>query len=178
MSPSERVYRTLLVVYPSEHRRVYGDPMVQLFRDRMNRDGGGFATLMVWVVVGFDLLSSAFKERMETIMALENWTSRWWETSVMLLGLNSIAFGILGTVNVYSEFAWRVGFVPGVLLLTGLAMKNKQRLVATIMLTLGAVAAAFAYWVIYTIVLALIVVIGGFKAGKIGPQTPQPEVAP
>ena len=32
---SERLYRALLLVYPSEHRREYGEPMVQLFRDRM-----------------------------------------------------------------------------------------------------------------------------------------------
>ncbi len=30
---SEKLYRALLVVYPSEHRREYGEPMVQLFRD-------------------------------------------------------------------------------------------------------------------------------------------------
>ena len=173
MTVSERVYHALLVAYPLDHRLAYGEPMLQLFRDRMRRDGGGLATFMVWVVVGFDLLSSAFKERMETIMDMKNWTSRWWETSVVLLGVNSIVFGILGTAAGYPEWGIGVGFMPGVLLLTGLAMKNRQRLVATIMLALGAVAAAFAYWVIYTIVFALIVVIGGFWSGKIGPERSQ-----
>ena len=37
-----RVYRKLLLIYPKEHRREYGEPMVQLFRDRMRRDGDGF----------------------------------------------------------------------------------------------------------------------------------------
>ena len=72
MTLSERTYQALLVVYPSEHRRVYGDPMVQLFRDRMRRDGGGLRTLTVWTQMGFDLAASAFKERMETIMAFKN----------------------------------------------------------------------------------------------------------
>ena len=30
---SERVYRALLLAYPSEHRREYGEPMAQLFAD-------------------------------------------------------------------------------------------------------------------------------------------------
>ena len=76
MTTSERVYQALLVAYPSDHRRLYGDPMIQLFRDRMRRDGGGFRTLIVWVRMGSDLAASAFKERMETIMAIENWTNR------------------------------------------------------------------------------------------------------
>ena len=66
---SERVYRALLVAYPSEHRGEYGAPMVQLFRDRMRRDGGGLKTVAVWVQIIFDLVSSAFKERMEGIVA-------------------------------------------------------------------------------------------------------------
>ena len=59
---SERVYRRLLVVYPREHREEYGELMVQLFRDRMHRDGGG---LIVWVQMTFDLVGSAFKEHKE-----------------------------------------------------------------------------------------------------------------
>ncbi len=68
---SERMYRALLVAYPSEHRRVYGEPMVQSFRDRMRRDGGGLRTLSVWVQIIFDLVSSALKERMEGIVATD-----------------------------------------------------------------------------------------------------------
>ena len=62
---SERVYRRLLVVYPKEHRREYGELMVQLFRDRMRRDGGGFQGLHVWVQMIFDLVVAAFKEHKE-----------------------------------------------------------------------------------------------------------------
>ena len=65
---SERVYRALLLVYPSEHRREYEEPMVQLFRDRMRRDGGGFRTPVVWVRMVFDLLGSAFVEHRERAM--------------------------------------------------------------------------------------------------------------
>lgn len=177
MTTSERVYQALLVAYPSDHRRLYSDPMIQLFRDRMRRDGGGLRTLIVWVQMGFDLLASALKERMETIMAMENWTSRWWETSVVLLAVNSVVFGFLFTYNDYFLWALAAGFGAGALLLGGLALRNRQRPVATIMLILGSIGAASAFWVIYTIVFALIVVVGGFWSGKIGPEPAQPEVA-
>jgi len=147
--------------------------MVQLFRDRMIRDGGGRRTIQVWVVVGFDLLSSAFKERMETIMDTKNWTNRWWEASVVLLGVNSLVFGVMATANGYLDVALYIGWVPGVLLLTGFALRNRQRLVATVMITLGAVGASLAFWVIYTVVFALIVIIGGFGSRKIGPKRAQ-----
>ena len=65
---SERVYRALLMAYPSDHRRQYGEPMVQLFRDRMRRSDGGFRTLDVWLHMIFDLVCAAFKERKEGAM--------------------------------------------------------------------------------------------------------------
>ena len=65
---SERVYRALLVLYPAEYRHEYEEPMVQLFRDRMRRDGGGFRTALVWMRMVFDLVGSAFAERTESVM--------------------------------------------------------------------------------------------------------------
>ena len=62
---SEKVYRRLLFVYPKEHRREYGELMVQLFRDRMRRDGGGFRVPIVWMQMIFDLVVAAFKEHKE-----------------------------------------------------------------------------------------------------------------
>ena len=62
---SEKVYRRLLVVYPKEYRQEYGELMVQMFRDRMRRDGGGFRGLLVWVQMTFDLVVAAFKEHKE-----------------------------------------------------------------------------------------------------------------
>ena len=62
---SEWVYRVLLILYPYEHRREYGEQMVQLFRDRMRRDGGGYRTVMVWFHIVSDLLPSALNEHLE-----------------------------------------------------------------------------------------------------------------
>ena len=62
---SERIYRSLLALYPKDHRREYGELMVQLFRDRMRRDGGGVRTLTVWASMITDLATNALKERKE-----------------------------------------------------------------------------------------------------------------
>ena len=62
---SEKIYRLLLAAYPAEHRRDYGEPMAQLFRDRMIRDGGGVRSLSVWAHTIVDLASSAPRERRE-----------------------------------------------------------------------------------------------------------------
>ena len=65
---SERLYRALLLIYPSGHRQEYGEPMVQMFRDRMRRDGGGIRTLIVWIQMVFDLVCSASTEHKEGVM--------------------------------------------------------------------------------------------------------------
>ena len=60
---SERVYRALLVAYPTEFRREYGEQMIQFFRDRMRFDGGGLRGLLIWMQLVPDLAASALKER-------------------------------------------------------------------------------------------------------------------
>jgi hypothetical protein len=126
--------------------------------------------LFVCIDVGVD-------DDVEAIMARTNWTSRWWEISVVLLGVNSVVFGFLGANSGNLQWGIAAGFVPGALLLAGLAVRGSQRLVATVMLMVGSVGAASAWWMIYTVVLALVVVAGGFSSGKIGSQRPQTEVA-
>ncbi len=64
---SERIYRFLQLVYPREYRREYGELMVQLFRDRMRRDGKGFGGLRVWVQILVDLCSSALRGCLKSI---------------------------------------------------------------------------------------------------------------
>lgn len=59
---SERVYRWLLFVYPREHRRVYGELMVQLFLDRMRCEGRGFRGPILWMQMILDLVGAAFEE--------------------------------------------------------------------------------------------------------------------
>ncbi|MCY4616453.1 MAG: hypothetical protein OXC71_08710, partial [Chloroflexi bacterium] len=60
----ERVYRALLVVYPREFRREYGDLMTQFVRDRMRHDGRGIRGLVMWIHVLADLATSALREHL------------------------------------------------------------------------------------------------------------------
>ncbi len=84
----ERVYRWLLVAYPREHRREYAELMVQLFRDRMRRDGGGFRALTVWVQMIFDLVVAAFKQHKEGV----DMTKRMWiGAAVVVVLLTGVA---------------------------------------------------------------------------------------
>jgi hypothetical protein len=111
----------------------------------------------------------------EKVMATTDWTSRWWETSVVLLAVNSVVFGFLAINR--DRPGWAIAmFVPAALLMVGLAIRSSQRVAATILLTGASVAAAIWFWMIYPVVLALVVVVGGFSSGKIGTQRPQTEV--
>lgn len=68
MERQKRAYRALLVVYPFEYRRDYGEPMAQLFADRLRDEGGGPRTVLVWVQMLVDLLKTAVTERLEITM--------------------------------------------------------------------------------------------------------------
>jgi hypothetical protein len=180
MAFSERTYQALLVAYPQDHRQAYGESMLQLFRDRMHRDGGGFGTAVVWSQMGLDLASSATKERMETIMEVKSWTKHWWEALVVLFGVSLIAIGFLvmgdADTDPYSLSYGVIG--PGVLLFAGLALRRPQRAVATGMIILGCLLpAAVVWWLVYPPVVGLVIVLGGFASGKIGFQGSGPEIA-
>jgi len=105
-----------------------------------------------------------------------SWTNRWWEVSVLVLAINSVVFGFLFGNSDNFTWAIAVGFVPGFLLLFGLSVRNSRRFLATISITVASLAASFAFWMIYPPVLALVVIIGGFSTGKIGPM--RAEISP
>jgi hypothetical protein len=124
----------------------------------------------------FVCLDGRVDDIVEAVMAVENWSSRWWETSVVLLAVNSVVFGFLAINS--DRPGWAIAmFVPAVLLLVGLAIRSSHRVAATILLTGASVAAAIWFWMIYPVVLALVVVVGGFSSGKLGPKRTKPEVA-
>ena len=181
MTRSDRVYRAMLLAYPPEHRRRYGDQMAQLFRDRFRRDGGGLGSVLVWAKVGPDLVGSAFTERMETAMNLKTLNSTpWWEVTVVvfasiqaIMGVGVLAFG--DGSHIRFGIGW--GLLPAALLLGGLAARRRSRGLATSMIIVGSLAAAFAWWLIYPVVLAAVVIVGGLSSGKIG-RTRAKEPAP
>ncbi len=93
---------------------------------------------------------------------------RWWEAATVVLAINSVVFGFLFG----SQFGWAiaVGFAPGLLLLVGLRLRRHNRRLATVLIIVLSVAAAGAFWMIYPVVLALAIVIGGLSTGEIGPS--------
>lgn len=63
---SERIYRSLLVVYPKQFRDAYGPHMVQVFRDLYReevRRVGKAGLVRLWARTGLDLASTAVAER-------------------------------------------------------------------------------------------------------------------
>jgi hypothetical protein len=70
MSRSERVYTVLLLAYPREFRRRFGDEMAQAFGDscrEAERRGSLPGLMMLWVRAVPDLASNAFAERSRTV---------------------------------------------------------------------------------------------------------------
>jgi len=62
---SAKVYRTLLLAYPTKFQQEYGSQMVQVFQDcclRAVRRGGTNGMLKLWVVTFFDLIQSVISE--------------------------------------------------------------------------------------------------------------------
>ena len=178
MTRSERVYRVMLLVYPEDHRRDYGDAMLGLFRDRLRRDGGGLGTVRVWASVGPDLVGSAFIERLETAMNTQTWTNRWWEVTVILYAIVQVVFGVVIVGNSHPGWAIVIGFGPAALLLGGLALRQRQRGLATLMIIVGSLLPWIFFWTMYPFVVAAIVIGGGLGSGKIGkPTTSEPASA-
>lgn len=112
---------------------------------------------------------------------METWTSRWWEATVVVLAANSVFFGVIAVElfservgKDYTEWGIALGFVPAALLITGLALRNTWRAGATAMMIAGSLLAAGAFWwMIYPVVLAALVIIGGLSNAKIGPRQVQ-----
>lgn len=68
-SMSEKIYRVLLYLYPTDFRRTYGDDMLQLFRDlcRDAKSEGNPHLITVWKRVLPDVITSIVRENLETM---------------------------------------------------------------------------------------------------------------
>jgi hypothetical protein len=96
------------------------------------------------------------------------WNRRWWDAAVIALAVNSAIFGVLFTSNDHLRWGISAGFVPVGLLGIGLLTLTKWHSVATVMIIAGCALASIAWWVMYTVALALIIVIGGFQSSRLG----------
>ena len=99
MNTHEKVYRSLLVIYPKGHRREYGEPMIQMVRDRFRAEGGGLHSVMLWYRIAGDLARSALAERMEaTVNTLRR---GWWRFAA---GLISISMAVTAIGNLFGNW--------------------------------------------------------------------------
>ena len=141
MNAHERVYRSLLVLYPRDHRHEYAEPMTQLVRDRLRDEGGGVRTPIVWGQIVLDLARSALAERKVTTM--DTFKTGWWRVSAAV-----IAFGItfLGIGNMFGGdpgpysgkvLAAAVAVAAGVLILVGLKIRDRRRTLGSTMVGVG-----------------------------------------
>jgi TRAP-type mannitol/chloroaromatic compound transport system permease small subunit len=141
MTVHERIYRSLLVVYPPRHRREYGEPMAQLLRDRLRDEGGGMRTVVVWVEVASDLVRTALSERTETTM--EWFKTGWWLIAAALI---AVALALLGIGNLqgddggplYGKIVAAVIAVGAALLVfAGLGVRRRHRALGSLMIGVG-----------------------------------------
>ncbi len=103
-SPSERVYRGLLRVYPPEFRARYADEMVQLFADQLRdaRAAGGASAAAgrMWLRTLADLAVNAASEHVRRDRTVAHSLATAPSTSSRLLGL----VGILGGAVLLAAF--------------------------------------------------------------------------
>src|SRR5438445_1750232 len=74
LARNQRIYRSLLLLYPRAFRQVYGAHMVQVFGDRLREEravSGGRANIAVWFRTLVDLFESAPLQRLERPMSRE-----------------------------------------------------------------------------------------------------------
>jgi len=74
LAAHQRLYRTMLLVYPRAFRQVYGADMVQVFGDRLRDERarrGRRAGVSVWFLMLLDLFKTAPLQRMEKKMTRE-----------------------------------------------------------------------------------------------------------
>ncbi len=147
MSVHDRVYRSLLMLYPAEHRREYSEPMVQLVRDRMRDEGGGVRTGLVWIQIVVDLVRSALAERTETTM--NNLKTGWWRLAAAMIGpiIAYLGIGDLMTPEsgpLYGRIgAATAGVVGCIAIYAGLIIRRRKKMMGSYLIAAGTLPGTF-----------------------------------
>ncbi len=105
---STRLYQALLIVYPSEFRREYGGPMLQMFRDccrQALRENGAAELLSLWARTMLDILQTAIEEHAhrgvdmskKKFLRLSGW-------ALIAGGLAMVLGWLAGTRPLYNNF--------------------------------------------------------------------------
>ncbi len=148
MSPHERVYRTLLLAYPKRHREEYGEPMVQMMRDRLRSEGGGARSMVLWLGLLVDLGKTAFMERTE--IAMDSLKAGWWRFGA---GAIAIVLAVVGFDGLFAPasgpwYQWFLGrsalAVAPLVILAGMIVRVRQPRNGSILIALGVLPGAAA----------------------------------
>lgn len=93
----QRIYRSLLRLYPADYRQTYGDQMVQLFGDQLREDGGG-----AWLRAPVDVITTAASEHLRRNRTVAHSLTMAPTPMSRILGLLGIVGGgflLLGFIN-------------------------------------------------------------------------------
>ena len=105
---SVRIYRLLLIAYPSEFRREYGPHMLQLFRDsslRVFHERGSSGMFSLWMLTLFDLFSTDVEEHLhrETNMTKEKFIRLSGWALILAAATLVVGFGLGGGETSYDD---------------------------------------------------------------------------
>lgn len=185
MERQRRAYEVLLVAYPFEYRREYGEPMTQLFVDRLRDEGGGLGTFLVWVQMLIDLVKSAFTERSETTM--KSFRTDWWRILALPLSLFTVFVGIGNLIEdtegaLFGRIAYAVVAVIGLgLVITGLVVRKKNRMVGSTMIAFGVMPAfpmTIVFWFPPVALVGVLSIVISIMAFIDAPKAPRSLVQP
>ncbi|MEZ5175480.1 MAG: hypothetical protein R2823_04660 [Acidimicrobiia bacterium] len=172
MTMHERVYRSLLLVFPSDHRAEYGEPMVQLLRDRLAHEGGGIGSVKVWFEVVGDTITSALSERTE--IAVDSFKKNWWLAvaviSLVMLGGFGFGMGFEGDqpFDVLTLVFVSIEFAASLAILAGLVIRPKRRVLGSRLIGIGLIPGGLSllafWWFPPFILLALVLLAASVAA--------------
>lgn len=153
MSGHERTYRALLVAVPKHHRDEYGEPMVQMMRDRLRDEGGGIRSLAVWAHLLGDLASTAVRERRENQMS--SWSNAWWRYAAALIAIVLAIAGVDGLFEPASGpwYKWVLGrsalVAAPLVIAAGLLVRTRHQRNGSLLIAVGVLpgaAAVVLFW--------------------------------
>lgn len=189
MDRQKRAYQALLAVYPYEYRRDYGEPMTQLFVDRLREEGGGARTMLVWVQMLVDLTKSAFTERLETTM--RSFRTDWWRILALPLSL-FIVFAGIGNMLEPEDNAgpnWQVGAIAYAvvtivglgIVIAGVIIRKRNRKIGSSMIAIGVMPGfpmTIMFWYPPVAAVGVLSIVISLMAFIDAPKAPQSLVGP
>jgi len=142
MSAHDRVYRTLLRLYPREHRERFGHDMEQLFSDRLRDEGGGVRTLLLWTDIASDLATTVAIERME-VTIMRNLKQDWWVLAAPVLAAIAVFLGFGNMVTDDGGPFWQRALAFAVtvamasVVVVGVALRRRGRALGSLLVGLA-----------------------------------------